>query len=813
MAGVTPARSKQYFPNSLGAPLAGGLIYTYYAGTTSLADTWQDKDLNTANTNPIVLNARGECSIWLSSALSYKFVVKDSSGATIYTEDNVMGTGDTVAGVSDITVDRFSGTGAQTAFTLSVTPANGENCTEVYVGGVYIQKNAYSVSGATLTFAVAPASGTNNIEVNTIQYTDYTAAATSVAASASTASTAATAAAASATSASSSATAAAASATAADASADAAAASEAGAAAIVLGDFTQRGTGAEARTFLEKARDFVSILDFIPVAEHAAIRAGTSTYDCYASIMEAVNSHDFNNGNPATLYKSGAKIYFPHGRYLCNTTIDLKRKVYFLGDHSGFTLEYNSALVFPSGVTGIRVQSYNTTGDAGTEANTTSGMGTIIEGLRIEGPGAAVGATAHGIHLRARALIRNCYVRDFKGNGINIVASAPAGNCNLWRIEGGACEVNGGDGLFIDGADTNAGYSIGFDASFNGGWGINDSSFLGNLHLAPHTDGNTLGPYKSDDPNANSIFISAYAEGGQPLGSIAGPAMAIGGNVGSLGPRFMTTSGGFWIPGTQYLRMDSQDAASGSFFLKGSDSTVDCLAAVDNVPGGAVNMTAPFRMRARAGGYWWEQASAELLAFYDSSTATVANGYAREISTTFGQIMGIPRGYLDKGARARVTVSAAPTTGTRTKGDIYWNESPDSGGGTSPFIGWACTSNGAPGTIESFGEVIGPGGTVTQATNKTTGVTLDQRTGQITMEATGSIAAGAIASFTLTNAKIGANDVIHVHRKSGGTAAAYRVWCDSVAAGSCVICVENRTAGALAEAVVLQFRALLGAVA
>jgi hypothetical protein len=807
MAGVTPARSKQYFPNSLGAPLAGGLIYTYYAGTTSLADTWQDKDLNTANTNPIVLNARGECSIWLSSALSYKFVVKDSSGATIYTEDNVMGTGDTVAGVSDITVDRFSGTGAQTAFTLSVTPANGENCTEVYVGGVYIQKNAYSVSGAVLTFAVAPASGTNNIEVNTIQYTDYTAAATSVAASASTASTAATAAAASATSAASSATAAAASATAADASADAAAASEAGAAAIVLGDFTQRGTGAEARTFLEKARDFVSILDFIPVAEHAAIRAGTSTYDCYASIMEAVNSADLNNGNPATLYKSGARIYFPMGRYLCNTTIDLKRKVYFLGDHSGFSLEYNTALVFPSGVTGIRIQSYNTTGESGTEANTTSAQGTIIEGLRIEGPGKAVGAAAYGILMRARALIRNCYIRDFRSHGIYILATAPNGNCNLWRIEGGASEVNGGCGLFIEGADTNAGYSIGFDASFNDEYGIYDSSFLGNLHLAPHTDGNTLGPYKSDDPNANSIFISAYAEGGQPLGSIAGPAMAIGGNVGSSGPRILTSTGGFSIK--EYMRWDSKDGTSGTYFIPQSDGTVDGVGAVDNVPGGPANFSAPFRMRARAGGFFWEQASAEVLTFYDNATATVANAFSREISSTFGLILGIPRGYLDKGGRSRNTAAAAPVAGARIVGDFTWNEAPAVGGP----IGWACTTAGTPGTHSQFGEIIGSGGTVAQATGKTTGVTLDKRTGQITMEATGSIAAGAIASFTLTNSTIGADDVVHVQRKSGGTAGAYRVWCDSSAAGSCVICVENRTAGPLAEAVVLQFRALLGAVA
>lgn len=63
-----------------------------------------------------------------------------------------------------LTIDRFSGNGVTTGFTLSVDPAT-ENNTWVFVGGVYTQKNVYSVSGTTLTFAVAPANGSNNIEV------------------------------------------------------------------------------------------------------------------------------------------------------------------------------------------------------------------------------------------------------------------------------------------------------------------------------------------------------------------------------------------------------------------------------------------------------------------------------------------------------------------------------------------------------------------------------------------------------------------------------------------------------------------------
>lgn len=59
----------------------------------------------------------------------------------------------------------FSGTGVQTAFTLSVDPTDIVN-TDVYISGVYQQKNsAYTVVGTTLTFTSPPPLGTNNIEV------------------------------------------------------------------------------------------------------------------------------------------------------------------------------------------------------------------------------------------------------------------------------------------------------------------------------------------------------------------------------------------------------------------------------------------------------------------------------------------------------------------------------------------------------------------------------------------------------------------------------------------------------------------------
>jgi len=59
----------------------------------------------------------------------------------------------------------FSGTGAQTQFTLASNPGALGNGTNIYINGIYQQRNTYTVVGTTLTFSAAPPAGTNNIEV------------------------------------------------------------------------------------------------------------------------------------------------------------------------------------------------------------------------------------------------------------------------------------------------------------------------------------------------------------------------------------------------------------------------------------------------------------------------------------------------------------------------------------------------------------------------------------------------------------------------------------------------------------------------
>ena len=101
-------------------------------------------------------------------------------------------------------------------------------------------------------------------------------------------------------------------------------------------------------------------------------------------------------------------------------------------------------------------------------------------------------------------------------------------------------------------------------------------------------------------------------------------------------------------------------------------------------------------------------------------------------------------------------------------------------------------------------------GTVTQATSKSTGVTLNKSMGKITMNAA-SLGAGASVTFTLTNSTISANDVVIASISGGGTAGAYWPYVSSQTTGSAVIGLWNSTGGALAEAVVINFAVIHGA--
>ena len=151
----------QFFDNN-GVILTGGKIYSYAAGTTTPATTYTSSTGATPHANPIILDSAGRVpggEIWLSAGVPYKFGLETATSVLIGTYDNVSSVATGAAIIAN-----FAGTGSQVNFTLLSAPIS-ENATNVFVNGVYQQKNTYSLASTTLTFSQAPPA-TSTIEVN-----------------------------------------------------------------------------------------------------------------------------------------------------------------------------------------------------------------------------------------------------------------------------------------------------------------------------------------------------------------------------------------------------------------------------------------------------------------------------------------------------------------------------------------------------------------------------------------------------------------------------------------------------------------------
>ena len=105
-------------------------------------------------------------------------------------------------------------------------------------------------------------------------------------------------------------------------------------------------------------------------------------------------------------------------------------------------------------------------------------------------------------------------------------------------------------------------------------------------------------------------------------------------------------------------------------------------------------------------------------------------------------------------------------------------------------------------------------GAVTQATSKSTGVTLNNSAGRITMN-NAALAGAAAVSFVLTNSLVSINDTIIVcvsSNTTGSAAGAYTTYVSYLAAGSALITLRNLTAStSYSEAVIINYAIIHGA--
>jgi len=81
-----------------GTPLVGGKLYSYAAGTTTPLATYTSSTGGTANTNPVILDSRGEANVWFGTG-QYKLKLTSATDVDIWTVDNLNGVNQNVLDV------------------------------------------------------------------------------------------------------------------------------------------------------------------------------------------------------------------------------------------------------------------------------------------------------------------------------------------------------------------------------------------------------------------------------------------------------------------------------------------------------------------------------------------------------------------------------------------------------------------------------------------------------------------------------------------------------------------------------------------
>ena len=204
-----------------------------------------------------------------------------------------------------------------------------------------------------------------------------------------------------------------------------------------LVSFSQSGAGAISRSVQSRLREFVSVFDFIPEAEHAAIQAGTSTYDCTADFANAFAAHN--------------QLFFPEGTYLVDASgYPTKRAIFYstgvdnvVLSGYGATIQYLNTATGPIGLNFVEIVNANNA---------------LIEGLTFDGNRQAQNFGYHAIAFFGgkNLTVRDVYAKNMYFDGIYVRAS-DVNDSNTYPervlIDNVVCDACGRNGTSIIGAN------------------------------------------------------------------------------------------------------------------------------------------------------------------------------------------------------------------------------------------------------------------------------------------------------------------------------------------------------------------------
>jgi hypothetical protein len=425
---------------------------------------------------------------------------------------------------------------------------------------------------------------------------------------------------------------------------------------------------------------------------------GTTGTDNLAA-LNAITAFVNATGSIVAGLRGGYTVRFGLGRFYKSDVWDVKGATFILeGLSVGQEGGRSSELITVAGKGGLRFQANNTQG-AGTGTTIPYGNdASIIRNLYLTGLGGA-GTNAHGIWARCRVEIESTHVTGFAGDGVLINATAGGGganegNANNWSVRNSRIANNGGNGLHVSGNDANAGYALGLDCSFNVGWGVLDSAFLGNVYVGCHTAGNAAGPYL--DAVGNSQFLNCYSESGQNPSVMSSGSVCLGGlhAAGVTGTWLRQSFGSFKVQG-------------GGIWLDKTDTGVETVVRVGDDPLGAKMFTA--QITGNSGTFWggfggtgskdayfgWNQGGAVYITGPDTAQQ-FGRGAAQVNIPVF--LNGFSFGSFGP---IWVRGGGPPGSGTHARGEIVWNDNPTASG----VLGWVCVTAGTVGTWKSFGAI------------------------------------------------------------------------------------------------------------
>lgn len=506
----------------------------------------------------------------------------------------------------------------------------------------------------------------------------------------------------------------------------------------------------------------------------------------------------------------GGTVFFPEGFY----------KV------SSYLTVYPYTAVVGSGRRGSTIVGVHEGGGGATQAenvrngsilysacpvNTTSAAHIAIERLCIVGPGNANQGAGFYQQAGDSVIVRNCEFGGCKWGVIldqsedvtietSELGSVTDGGAGLWIVNGGELNPLAVPGYTNIVSVVNCHMNVGSTS-----YGIVDDGGNGHVFINPSFNGGVSGLRLA---GGNAVLVTGgYAES-QSSHIFSLNTTTLSG--GSVGGNVLTINGGVWVAnsgkGTVFCNAGAGTLVMEGCLCIGGGGTASIVGAAnlyalyllgvsavtpaDGVAGGtnidlgklnqAKNgeLTVPNELRING--------ASGTVRFLRFQTAKANSSYIALGVDNVSHLHNVPTGgahTFQVNIAAVASLSAAGMTLT----------------GTLAATG-AITSSGG-----GVGYAAGAGGTVTQSTSKSAGVTINKYCGQIIMNAA-ALAANASVSFTVTNSQVAATDTVLLVLQGGNaTAGTYNYQIDKVSAGSFVVWVKNVSGGALSEALSFNF--------